>query len=78
MTPTDRAALAVRCTTCPHATTDRRTCTVSGLTLSVHVGGEPCPKGIAPGRVPSLPPPATIPTEYAPTPANATRGRCCS
>jgi hypothetical protein len=65
MTPAVRAALAVRCSTCQHATTDRRTCTVSGLTLTAHINGEPCPRGIAPGVVSAgMPPPAPVAPDY--------------
>lgn len=80
MSPPDRAALAVRCSTCPHATTDRRTCMVSGLTLTAHVGGEPCPKGIAPGVVRGgMPAPVVVAPTYssATSPDSPKRRGCC-
>jgi hypothetical protein len=66
-----------KCIQCSFGSARNAACTEDKQQFHDHALSGDCPKGYysVSGR---MPPPAIIDPGYKPTPANATRGRCCS
>jgi len=63
------------CIQCPQGVSRSSSCGVDGEQYHHHATVGTCPAGRYAGNWPA---PAAIDPDYVPTPANATRGRCCS